>query len=164
VLTLVDFDLHYGSYLQTVITFGNEVKEKSTFYQPRRFTQSVLLQVEYIWTQPLNGATILFAINRYLPPLKFIVEVVAFHSPAWSNNVRVLPTFRLLGVTLLFSLDDSWIPKPTDGDLQLDRSEWFPHASAADVKILNSLPVVSWACEHFVRFEGGGSLAITSST
>ncbi|KAF8522545.1 hypothetical protein JB92DRAFT_3094244 [Gautieria morchelliformis] len=63
-------------------------------------------EVQYVWKRPLSGATILFALNRYITPLKFIVEVVAFQSPAWTKNV--------------------------------------------------------WACDHFVRFEGGGSIAITA--
>ncbi|KAF8495004.1 hypothetical protein JB92DRAFT_2748461, partial [Gautieria morchelliformis] len=47
-------------------------------------------QVQFVWKQSLSGATILFAINRYITPLKFVVEVVAFHSPAWSKNVLIM--------------------------------------------------------------------------
>jgi len=61
-------------------------------------------ELQYVWKQPLSGATVLFAINRYITPLKFVVEIAAFDSPTWSKN--------------------------------------------------NS------ACQHFVRYEGGATLAL----
>ncbi|KAK7461927.1 hypothetical protein VKT23_008358 [Stygiomarasmius scandens] len=44
-------------------------------------------EVNYIWGQKLNGATLLFFINRYITPIEFIVVLVAFHQQNWPPEV-----------------------------------------------------------------------------
>lgn len=41
-------------------------------------------EVERVWTRKLNGASILFLINRYVTPLQFIIIIDAFHDPIWT--------------------------------------------------------------------------------
>ncbi|KAJ1303598.1 hypothetical protein OPQ81_011781 [Rhizoctonia solani] len=45
-------------------------------------------EVDRIWRQEWTGATWLFALNRYLTELQFIVNLVSFHNPHWTGKVR----------------------------------------------------------------------------
>ncbi|THU83153.1 hypothetical protein K435DRAFT_766027 [Dendrothele bispora CBS 962.96] len=44
-------------------------------------------EVSCIWGQKLNGATLLFFINRYITPIEFIIVLVAFHQANWPAEV-----------------------------------------------------------------------------
>ena len=74
------------------------------------------MQVEQIWKEKLNGASVLFLINRYATPLLFIIMidgelnilnrrgvalsilVLAFQDPRWTRSVRHLPDWLLTPV------------------------------------------------------------------
>ncbi|KAH7322060.1 hypothetical protein B0J17DRAFT_684831 [Rhizoctonia solani] len=43
-------------------------------------------EVDRIWQQEWTGATWLFALNRYLTELQFIVNLVSFHNPHWTGK------------------------------------------------------------------------------
>ncbi|CDO77539.1 hypothetical protein BN946_scf184912.g38 [Trametes cinnabarina] len=43
-------------------------------------------EVENIWKQRFTGATVLWALNRYLSPLGYIVVIVSWHDPSWSKT------------------------------------------------------------------------------
>ncbi|CAE6536840.1 unnamed protein product [Rhizoctonia solani] len=44
-------------------------------------------EVDCIWQREWTGATWLFALNRYLTELQFIVNLVSFHNPHWTGKV-----------------------------------------------------------------------------
>ncbi|EIW77026.1 hypothetical protein CONPUDRAFT_168058 [Coniophora puteana RWD-64-598 SS2] len=46
-------------------------------------------EVELIWRQPKTFMSWLFILNRYITPLGFIVNLVAYISPSWSSTVRI---------------------------------------------------------------------------
>ncbi|KDN45038.1 hypothetical protein RSAG8_05211, partial [Rhizoctonia solani AG-8 WAC10335] len=43
-------------------------------------------EVDRIWQREWTGATWLFALNRYLTELQFIVNLVSFHNPHWTGK------------------------------------------------------------------------------
>ncbi|KAE9396653.1 hypothetical protein BT96DRAFT_884594 [Gymnopus androsaceus JB14] len=43
-------------------------------------------EVERIWKRKFTGATVLFALNRYLTPVQFALILDAFHNPAWEGE------------------------------------------------------------------------------
>lgn len=50
-------------------------------------------EVDRIWQREWTGATWLFALNRYLTELQFIVNLVSFHHPGWTGKAceRFIP-------------------------------------------------------------------------
>ncbi|KAF9453115.1 hypothetical protein P691DRAFT_659231, partial [Macrolepiota fuliginosa MF-IS2] len=45
-------------------------------------------EVEYVWKRRKGPVTYLFLLNRYLMPLGFIVNLMAYLSPLWTTEVR----------------------------------------------------------------------------
>jgi len=43
-------------------------------------------EVEQIWKENLNGASVLFLLNRYATPLQFIIIIDAFQDPRWTRS------------------------------------------------------------------------------
>ncbi|THG97319.1 hypothetical protein EW026_g4656 [Hermanssonia centrifuga] len=43
-------------------------------------------EVEKIWRQRFTGATVLWFLNRYIPPLGYIVVIVSFQDPSWGPS------------------------------------------------------------------------------
>lgn len=68
----------------TVLTIGQEVSMESSI----AITFCLqFVQVERIWLQPWTGATLLFALIRYISLLSRPIVLVAFFSPAWTKDV-----------------------------------------------------------------------------
>ncbi|KAG1743200.1 uncharacterized protein EDB91DRAFT_1081158 [Suillus paluster] len=51
-------------------------------------------EVEIIWGRPKNFLTCLFLLNRYLTPIGFVVNLVAYSLPSWSFIVRAFRSVR----------------------------------------------------------------------
>ncbi|KJA19156.1 hypothetical protein HYPSUDRAFT_204886 [Hypholoma sublateritium FD-334 SS-4] len=56
-------------YYDIIITFGDEV--------------------ERVWRRKFTWFSVLWFLNQYVPPLGFVVIILAFHNSAWSANARI---------------------------------------------------------------------------
>ncbi|KZP29656.1 hypothetical protein FIBSPDRAFT_177503 [Athelia psychrophila] len=51
-------------------------------------------EVKYIWKRPKKPVIYLFFINRYLIPLSFVVNLVAYTLQSWDQRLRELCAIR----------------------------------------------------------------------
>ncbi|KXN83121.1 hypothetical protein AN958_01792 [Leucoagaricus sp. SymC.cos] len=69
--------------LSLMITFAPDGEQNLTAHKADWYSS-----VEYIWQRRLGPVTYLFLVNRYLIPLGFIVNLLAYLSPLWTPEVR----------------------------------------------------------------------------